>query len=55
MTEPAVISPELLSVLVCPVDKANVKLEGSELVCSSCGRRYPIIDGVPNMLVDDQS
>jgi uncharacterized protein YbaR (Trm112 family) len=54
MNETAVISPDLLAVLVCPVDKANVQLEGNELVCSLCGRRYPIIDGVPNMLVDDQ-
>jgi uncharacterized protein YbaR (Trm112 family) len=49
----SVISPEMLAVLVCPVDKGELRLEGEELVCTVCGRRYPIVDGVPNMLVDD--
>jgi len=50
-----VISPTLLAILVCPVDKQEVNVEGSELVCTACGRRYPIVDGIPNMLVDGQS
>ena len=49
------ISPDLLAVLVCPVDKAELRLDGDTLVCQICGRRYPVIDGVPNMLVDDPS
>jgi uncharacterized protein YbaR (Trm112 family) len=49
----SVISPEMLAVLVCPVDKSELRLEGDELVCTVCGRRYPVVDGVPNMLVDD--
>lgn len=48
-----VISPELLEILVCPVDKQELRLEGSELICTQCGRRYPIQDGIPNMLVED--
>ena len=48
------ISPDLLAVLVCPVDKSELRFEDNELVCASCGRRYPVIDGVPNMLIDDQ-
>ncbi len=51
----AAISPELLAVLVCPVDKAELRLDGNELVCTSCARRFPIVDGVPNMLVDDDN
>jgi uncharacterized protein YbaR (Trm112 family) len=51
-TQP-VISPELLAILVCPVDKEELRLEGSRLICTSCGRSYPIEDGIPNMLVDD--
>jgi uncharacterized protein len=47
-----VISEELLKLLVCPIDRAELRLEQSELVCSSCGRRYPIEDGIPNMLVE---
>lgn len=47
------ISEELLKILACPVCKAEVKLKGQELVCVKCGRRYPIIDGIPNMLPDE--
>ena len=48
-----VISQEMLAVLVCPVDKGELRLDGNELVCMQCQRRYPIVNGVPNMLVDD--
>ena len=51
----AVIDPMLLELLVCPVDKADLRLEGETLVCTVCGRRYPIEDGIPNMLVEDAS
>ena len=50
----AVIDPELLEILVCPVDKQPVRLEGQWLVCTACGRVYQIDDGIPNMLVDDE-
>ncbi len=51
----AVISPELLALLVCPVDKQDLRLEGESLVCTACGRVYPIEDGIPNMLVEDEA
>jgi uncharacterized protein YbaR (Trm112 family) len=50
--EAPVISKTLLDLLVCPVDKAPLTLSQSTLVCTVCGRRYPIEDGIPNMLVD---
>ncbi len=46
------IDAELLKILACPVDKAPLTLEGDRLVCTQCGRRYPIRDGIPVMLVD---
>ena len=49
----AVISADLLAILVCPVDKGDLRLEGPTLVCTGCGRNYPIEDGIPNMLVED--
>jgi uncharacterized protein YbaR (Trm112 family) len=54
-TSKPAISPELLAILVCPVDKQELRLEGETLVCTSCGKRYPIVDGIPNMLVDDDN
>ena len=47
------IDPKLLEILACPVCKTAVKLEGERLVCTRCGRRYPIRDGIPVMLVEE--
>lgn len=48
-----VINPELLKILACPMCKQKVELKGEELVCVGCGRRYPIVDGIPHMLPDE--
>jgi uncharacterized protein YbaR (Trm112 family) len=45
---------EMLQLLVCPVDHARLDLDGDRLVCQACGRRYPIEDGVPNMLIEER-
>ena len=47
------IDKKLLEILACPVCKTEVRLEGERLVCAQCGRRYPIRDGIPVMLVDE--
>ncbi len=47
------ISEELLALLVCPVDKEPVRADGDHLVCTACGRKYPVEDGIPNMLVQE--
>jgi uncharacterized protein YbaR (Trm112 family) len=47
------IDKELLEILACPACKADIKLEGDRIVCTSCGRRYPIRDGIPVMLIDE--
>jgi len=48
-----VIDPELLELLACPVCKTPVELREGRLVCVRCGRRYPIRDGIPVMLVEE--
>ena len=47
------IDKELLEILACPACKAEVQLDGEQIVCLGCGRRYPIRDGIPIMLVDE--
>jgi uncharacterized protein len=50
------IDKELLDILACPACKAPVTQEGDWIVCSagdSCGKRYPIKDGIPIMLIDE--
>ena len=49
----AVIDPELLEILACPIDKSPVKLVGDRLVCDAQGHKYRIEDGIPIMLVDE--
>ena len=49
------IDPELVKILVCPLTRSPLKLEGDELVATrppGAGLRYPVRDGIPVMLVD---
>jgi uncharacterized protein len=48
-----VVSQELLDILVCPACKTKVVLEQELLVCNGCGRRYPIRDDIPIMLIEE--
>ncbi|WP_254763639.1 methytransferase partner Trm112 [Natrinema marinum] len=53
----------LLDILCCPLDKHDLELEDAayeegevvagDLVCTECGERYPIEDGIPNLLPPD--
>lgn len=51
----SLIDPELAEVLVCPVDKSDLREDGpaERLECVECGRRYPVRDGIPIMLVEE--
>jgi uncharacterized protein len=47
------IDQKLLDILACPLCKTPVKEEGDRLVCTQCGRRYPVRDGIPVMLIEE--
>jgi uncharacterized protein YbaR (Trm112 family) len=47
------INEAMLDILSCPACKKPVKLDGERLVCQACGRRYPIRQGIPVMLLDE--
>ncbi len=47
------LDEEFLSLLACPVCKTGVRREDDRLICDQCGRRYPIRDGIPVMLVEE--
>ncbi len=47
------IDKRLLEILVCPACKQDLELKGDRLVCVGCGKRYPIRDGIPIMLIDE--
>jgi len=50
----SLIHPELSAVLVCPADQGSLAedVEASQLVCGTCGRKYPVRDGIPIMLIE---
>ena len=47
------IGQDLVEMLVCPLGKAPLRLEGETLVCTRCGLTYSIVDGIPNMLIEE--
>jgi uncharacterized protein YbaR (Trm112 family) len=44
------ITAEALKWLVCPVCHSALALDAEAVLCSGCGRRYPIVDGIPILL-----
>jgi uncharacterized protein YbaR (Trm112 family) len=54
---PVDLAPELLEILACPNCHSALAVddEREELVCvaSDCGLAYPVVDGIPVMLVDE--
>jgi uncharacterized protein YbaR (Trm112 family) len=52
------VSQELLEILRCPncVRETDGLLDyyrESWLICQDCGRKYPIVDDIPVMLIDE--
>lgn len=39
----------------CPVDKHPVRPDGDKLVCTQCARQFPMVNGVPIMLNEENS
>ena len=51
------IDKELLALLACPACHGDVQLESKtaqapKIICTRCQRSYPIVDGIPVLLVD---
>ncbi|GMR01788.1 MAG: hypothetical protein BMS9Abin20_0107 [Acidimicrobiia bacterium] len=55
MTDDTLISPELLAIMQCPrcAGELAEQTDPPALVCQDCGHAYPVVDGIPNMIVDD--
>ena len=47
------IDEALLAILACPACQGDVQFQDSKIVCGKCGRKYPVKDGIPVMLVDE--
>ncbi len=47
------IDKQLLAILACPACQGDVVLKEERIVCLTCGRKYPIKNGIPVMLTDE--
>jgi uncharacterized protein YbaR (Trm112 family) len=49
------LDPEFLKILVCPLTHAPLVQDGETLVSTDAKtrRRYRIVDGIPNLLIDE--
>jgi uncharacterized protein YbaR (Trm112 family) len=52
------VSQDLLEILRCPAcvrekDGLLEHYKDSWLICQDCGRKYPIVDDIPIMLIDE--
>jgi uncharacterized protein YbaR (Trm112 family) len=46
------LTAEDLRRIVCPVCRQPLQLEAAAIQCQGCGKRYPIVDGIPVLLAD---
>jgi hypothetical protein len=49
---PLEFDASVLSQLACPACHGSLRLEDLRLVCGGCGRSYPIVDGIPALIVE---
>jgi uncharacterized protein YbaR (Trm112 family) len=49
------IDEDLLAILACPACHAALRVDqaAEELICTGCGRAYPVRDDIPVLLVDE--
>ena len=53
MANQSAVAPELLELIVCPACRAGlVTGDALSLRCTGCARVYPIVDGIPILLVE---
>ena len=53
---PLGLDPALWEVLACPADDHGAVIADearNEIVCTVCGLRFPVRDGIPVMLIDE--
>lgn len=47
------VPEELLAIMACLECRAGLEDHGECLVCTGCGLRYPVRDGIPVMLAEE--
>jgi len=44
--------PTVLGLLACPACHGGLRLDKTYLICAGCGRAYPVVDGIPTLIVE---
>jgi uncharacterized protein YbaR (Trm112 family) len=52
LATPIEFGGSILAQLACPACYGELRAEASHLVCIACDRRYPIVDGIPALIVE---
>lgn len=47
------LDPFLLEVIACPACKGQLTEHPDRLVCPACSLAFPIVEGIPVLLLDD--
>jgi uncharacterized protein YbaR (Trm112 family) len=47
------LPPFVLEMLACPRCRGRLVAEAQSLRCDACRLRYPVRNGIPNLLVDE--
>ena len=49
------VAPELIELLICPACHGAIEYKDRRnlIICTACGRQYPVRDNIPVMLVEE--
>jgi uncharacterized protein len=47
------VDKKLLEILACPACKGDIMEKENIIICLKCGKKYPVVDGIPVMLIDE--
>jgi uncharacterized protein len=46
------LAPDAISALACPACRGLLRLDAAQVICQSCMRAYPVIDGIPVLIIE---
>ncbi len=51
-SQPFPFDPSVMDMLACPACLGGLRVEEGRLVCAECERIFPIVDGIPVLIVE---
>jgi uncharacterized protein len=49
---PPAFDPAVLAQLACPACYGDLQFDGARIVCIACRRTYPVVDGIPVLIIE---